>query len=517
MATYSHPGVYVEESLTPLSNMFSDPSEAAAAFVGVSPNGGPVGPTQVTSWNQFQTLFGGIRTAADDLSYAVYSFFANGGGGCYVVRAVNDDATAADLDLNGTQAVPAPVVTVTATAPGTWASDAGSASRVYVTVTPSANIPGRFNLIIEVGSDATLTGREQFVDLSMNQSDARYAVAIVNSPTVGSKYVSLTDLNPPGGVFDATLSPAAASKIPLTGGSDGTGTPNLQLAVERLDTVDRDFVVNVPAASSEVVTDVVTWAEGSGRHFVVVDVPKPVAGEDVFDSVIAQTTFADSVPNSSYAAVYGPWQYTADPTSRAGSMRLTAPGGAVVGQYLRTDSFRGVHKAPAGVGTALVGVVAPAFSYTNPQQDTLVNSGVNLIKAVPGAGVCIMGSRTQNSGFADKYVPVRRLLIAIKSALNSVTRFAIFENNDNELWDDLDEAVTSYLAQQYELGAFKGSSQEQAFYVLCDATNNTQADADAGIVNVEVGVALQYPAEFIVIRLGQTAAGASATDSLEEA
>lgn len=517
MTNYTRPGVYVEESLNPLSEIVNDPAESAAAFVGVVSAGGPVGPILITSWSQYQALYGGIANLNDDLAYAVYSFFANGGPGCYIVRALNTNATSASLSINGTQATPAPVLTVTANAPGIWASDPASVSRVFVTVQPTtATGVNRFDLIIEVGSGTLLAAREQFVDLTMDRNDPRYAPDVVNSPVVGSKYVSLANQIALGTAFAATLNPASTTKAPLTAGTDGTGTPDLVAATQRLDSVDRNLVVNVPGANATDTTSIVNWAVTSGRHFVVADVPKPASGETAAASVTAITAYADALPNVSQVAVYGPWIYLADPGSKAGAMRLTAPGGAVVGQYLRTDASRGVHKAPAGTQTVIAGAVSPYTTYTNAQMDTLASSQVNLIKTVPGSGVVIWGARTQGFGFPDRYVPVRRLLIALKSGLTSVTRFATFENNNEDLWSTTENVVDTYLQGLYDLGSFKGDSPDQAFYVICDATNNDQQDMDSGTLNVEVGVALANPAEFIVIRLGQTQAGTTATDSLEE-
>jgi len=51
---------------------------------------------------------------------------------------------------------------------------------------------------------------------------------------------------------------------------------------------------------------------------------------------------------------------------------------------------------------------------------------------------------------------------------------------------------------------------KQAFYVKVDATTTSFADIQNGRVNIEVGVALQYPSEFIVIKLGQITGNATA-------
>lgn len=515
MPTYSRPGVFIEEYLRPLSDLSVDPAESAAAFVGKT-SGGPVGPLLVTSWTQYQALFGNISTNNEDLAYAVYSFFENGGRGAYIVRAYNADATAADLTLTDGAGAPVEVLDVTASAPGVWASDPNSSARTFVTVRAGTSGSNRFDLLVEVGTGSYLAAQEQWVDLSMDPNDPRYVVDVVNSPVVGSKYVTVALATGYTYTPATPVIPVAVVKAPLTGGSDGTGTPDLVAATDRLDSVDRNLVVNVPGASETEVASVVSWAETSGRHFVVADVPKPTSGSETeTSSVTAMTDFADALPNSSHVAVYGPWIWVTDPGSRAGALRLTAPGGAVVGQFLRTDATRGVHKAPAGVQTSLSAAVAPFKNYTNVQQDTLAGSAVNLIRTIPGAGVAIMGARTQSNGYPDRYVPVRRLLVHLKTALADRSRFAVFEPNDADLWATIEEVLGSYLQTMYDLGAFKGDSPEQGFYVRCDETINSPATVDAGLVNIEVGVALKSPAEFIVIRLGQQEAGAVASDSLE--
>src|SRR5919202_5330897 len=85
MATaYLSPGVYVEE-VDRGSKPIEGVGTAVAAFIGFAEKG-PVGqPTLVTNWSQFQENFGGF-VKGGYLASAVYGYFNNGGGVCYVTR-----------------------------------------------------------------------------------------------------------------------------------------------------------------------------------------------------------------------------------------------------------------------------------------------------------------------------------------------------------------------------------------------------------------------------------------------
>ena len=120
------------------------------------------------------------------------------------------------------------------------------------------------------------------------------------------------------------------------------------------------------------------------------------------------------------------------------------------------------------------------------------------------AGIAVMGARTLlQDGTANKYVNMRRSLIYIKKRLRDLTEFAIFENNDERLWAQIRSSIIVFLNEYKNQGGLRGTTPAQAFFVKCDAENNSSAQIANGEVHIQVGVALQYPAEFIVIDLSQ--------------
>jgi phage tail sheath protein FI len=115
-----------------------------------------------------------------------------------------------------------------------------------------------------------------------------------------------------------------------------------------------------------------------------------------------------------------------------------------------------------------------------------------------------MGARTlKQDGTANKYVNMRRSLIYIRKQLKNLTEFAIFENNDEKLWAAIRTVIGSFLVEYKNQGGLRGARSADAFFIKCDAENNTAQSIANGEVHIQVGVALQYPAEFVVIDLSQ--------------
>ena len=160
----------------------------------------------------------------------------------------------------------------------------------------------------------------------------------------------------------------------------------------------------------------------------------------------------------------------------------------------------------AGIGANIQGVVAVEKSFSSAELDSMnaSTSPVNPIRQIPGAGLAVMGARTlKQDGTANKYVNMRRSLIYIRKNLKNLTEFAIFENNDEKLWAQIRTSLGAFLNEYRNQGGLRGANPAEAFFVKCDAENNTAQQIANGEVHIQVGVALQYPAEFIVIDLSQ--------------
>jgi phage tail sheath protein FI len=509
MTVYKRPGVYISETLTPLTQTVETPGASVAAFVGTNKQGGPLAPTLVSSWSQYVATYGSFGDTTDLLPFAVYAYFNNGGNAAYIVRAAASDAVAASVSLNDSETTPQATLKVSAISSGAWGN------QIHIDVAASASGGGRFDLYVYVGGTTTAFLKERFTEVSLNPADSRNAQALINSPVTGSSFIQVKSLL--NTTWDPTHAPAAQTGTALASGSDGTASVDLATATKALEVVEENLVLNLPGVSdATVLNPIIAWAETQGSVFVVVDGVKPTSADNAHSYALSlqnMSTGGSALTDSSYAAVYGPWLIVNDPaTAASGSARLLPPGGAVLGQYSRTDSSRGVQKPPAGVDTALRGVLDVQFRFSNDDQDTLNVAGINVIKSLPGTGFVIYGARTLSTDMPDRYVSVRRSLMLIKKGILDATRFAVFEPNDQVLWDQVSAVISQYLLTLMQTGVLAGSTPEQAYFVVCDSSNNTGTSVANGVVNISVGVALETPAEFIVISIGQYSGGSSATE-----
>jgi phage tail sheath protein FI len=203
-----------------------------------------------------------------------------------------------------------------------------------------------------------------------------------------------------------------------------------------------------------------------------------------------------------HAAVYWPRLRGA---SRTGAID---PCGTVAGIMARTDTRRGVWKAPAGVEAATLGARGFEHAMSDPENGVINPQAVNALRQFASGGV-VWGARTMagfdNSGSEYNYVPVRRTALFLQESLYRGLQFAVFEPNDEPLWAQIRLAAGAFMHNLFRQGAFQGAKASDAYLVRCDETTTTQNDINLGRVNVLVGFAPLKPAEFVVLTVRQLA------------
>jgi len=123
------------------------------------------------------------------------------------------------------------------------------------------------------------------------------------------------------------------------------------------------------------------------------------------------------------------------------------------------------------------------------------------------AGIRLTAARTLSRLPEFRQLSVRRLLTMIKRALEQQMQWVVFEPNNSSLRLEVRFMIQNYLRQLFRIGAFRGATENEAFFVVCDDTNNSRATMDEGKLIVDIGVAPAEPLEFIVLRLARDADG----------
>lgn len=231
----------------------------------------------------------------------------------------------------------------------------------------------------------------------------------------------------------------------------------------------------------------------------------PPPGTDTLDEASAWLDgIAAAGLRSPNSVAYYPRLRVPDPTND-GRLFEVAPSGTLAGVWARTDGESGVWQAPAGTTASLRGVPELTQRLSDPQNGVLNPAGLNALRSFDIPGNIAWGARTLMG--ADllasdwKYVPVRRTALFIESSLFDGLQWAVFKPNADPLWLEIRGAVTAFMQGLFRQGAFKGTSPREAYIVRCGSDTTTQADINAGIVNVFIGFAPLQPAEFVVVSL----------------
>ncbi len=223
-------------------------------------------------------------------------------------------------------------------------------------------------------------------------------------------------------------------------------------------------------------------------------------------SEIQPTDFGIEGEPGCNAAVYFPRVVEADSLNQNRPTVMPACG-AIAGVFARTDDSRGVWKAPAGMDAGISGILQLEINLIEEQSGILNPLGINCLRSLPTIGTVIWGARTLRGAdvFSDdyKYVPVRRLALFIEESIDRGTKWAVFEPNDETLWEQIRRSVADFMQNLFRQGAFQGITPDEAYFVRCDDSTITPEDIEQERINITVGFAPLKPAEYVLIQIQQ--------------
>jgi phage tail sheath protein FI len=369
------------------------------------------------------------------------------------------------------------------------------------------------------------TVNESFRGLTLdNTTPYYYATAIAN----GSSLLSVPFLPvivPPALPSDqSTQDPSTMPVAPdgltviLANGTDGAyplpsdfvGTdsgPGNRTGVQALIDASEISIIAAPGITDQIVQgELIIQCETLLYRFAILDpAPSATGGTPAISDIQAQRNLYDTY----YAAIYYPRIVVSDPLS--GNPLTISPSGHMAGIYAQTDATRGVWKAPANV--VINGILSLETKLSKNDQDVLNPEpyNINALRdfTAQGRGLRVYGARCITSNTEWMYINVRRLFIFIEASLDLGTQWAVFEPNDQQLWNRLIQSVSSFLTTIWQQGGLMGATADQAFFVKCGYDTMSSDDLENGRLIMLVGIAPVFPAEFVIIRIGQWAGGSS--------
>lgn len=235
-----------------------------------------------------------------------------------------------------------------------------------------------------------------------------------------------------------------------------------------------------------------------GDRFIILSTPVGKSPQEAVDWFRY-----DLLRFSDYAALYWPWIKVADPLAN-NRPKLIPPLGHIAGIYARTDSTRNVAKAPGGtIDGQLNFLLGLEYVSSQGERDLLYPNKINPLASGTNIGNAVWGVRTISANAAWRYINVRRLFMFLEKSVYNSTFWAVFEPNGGLLWSKISTSLGSFLLNLFNQGYFAGTTPSQAFFVICDDSNNDQSSIDSGSVVCDIGVAPSKPAEFVRFRFAQ--------------
>lgn len=538
MPEYLSPGVYVEEVSTgpkPIEGV----STSVAGFLGPTERG-PEEIRYVTSWLEFTRWYGGhLGTDKSFMSYAVQGFFDNGGKRCFIGRVIDTTTTAVPSTLPpgaDTASIFAygrgvwgdhvfvRIVAASKALQGAGTSTGNNLARDWVRVQVlyfRDEIPADGSFVDPFAKPDPVGDRlkrkpdvvEDFDDLSLDRTASNSLLTVVN---MGSRLIRIAPNTVAGSVLKLTISQnftrltggvggnqpivddyvGDLEPIRLNGNDDLMGRGRGLLA---MDTIDGVSLLMAPdqAKLDDLTQKIITSSETLKDRFAVLSTPR------IFDPKSPNLKF-----DTTYGALYHPWIWVYDPVTR--DDQLVPPTGHVAGIIARTDIEQGVFKAPANA--TVVGAKELAAPLPKGVQDLLNPIGVNCIRDFrsDGRGIRLWGARTMSSDPEWKYVNVRRLFLYIEESIDEGTQWVVFEGNNEVTWGRVVRSISGFLRTIWRAGGLFGSKPEEAFFVRCDRTTMDEDDIQNGRLVCQIGICPVRPAEFVIFRIGQKTADASA-------
>jgi hypothetical protein len=553
--TLISPGVLAREN--DISFIAPAALEAGAAIIGPTVKGPVEEPTLVTSYGEYQRIFGTTFTSGSTkqeflTSLAVKSYFGQGGNSVLVARVVTGSFTAAS---NSTIAAATGSITdpftLTTLGKGALYNNSGSQTadgslplgtddNVRFEITNVNNAKGTFSLLVRQGDDQTKNKiiLETFNDLSLDPNSADYIESRIGNQTksVGtdgsakyisvsgeyvnkSKYISVSAVNNPTLNYldnDGNVRVGSASgSLPIAQSGSFAGATgenvvggdnyfsNINVRSQGLTSGNYTNMISVLENKDEYVFNIIstpglTYRDHSTTLDSIISLAESrgdtIAVVDLERYGVGVSDVTGRAANLNSSYAAAYWPYL-QMQSGTGKNEFVPASVVIPGVYAFTDGAAAPWFAPAGLTRGgIPNVIQAERKLTRSQRDSLYNSNVNPIATFPGSGISVFGQKTlQKKPSALDRVNVRRLLIELKKFVGDVSRTLVFEQNTNVTRNRFLAQVNPYLTSVVEQQGL------YAYRVVMDDTNNTADVIDRNQLIGQIFIQPAKTVEFVVL------------------
>ena len=553
--TLISPGVLAREN--DISFIAPAALEAGAAIIGPTVKGPVEEPTLVTSYGEYQRIFGTTFTSGSTkqeflTSLAVKSYFGQGGNSVLVARVVTGSFTAA---TNSTIAAATGSITdpftLTTLGKGALYNNSGSQTadgslplgtddNVRYEITNVNNAKGTFSLLVRQGDDQTKNKiiLETFNDLSLDPNSADYIESRIGNQTksVGtdgsskyisvsgeyvnkSKYIRVSAVNNPTlnyldndgnvrvGSASGSLPIAQSGSFAGATGENVVGGDNyfssINVRSQGLTAGNYSDMISVLGNKDEYVFNIIstpglTYRDHSTTLDSVISLAETrgdaIAVVDLERYGVGVSDVTGRAANLNSSYAASYWPYL-QMQSGTGKNEFVPASVVIPGVYAFTDGAAAPWFAPAGLTRGgIPNVIQAERKLTRSQRDSLYNANVNPIATFPGSGISVFGQKTlQKKPSALDRVNVRRLLIELKKFVGDVSRTLVFEQNTNVTRNRFLAQVNPYLTSVVEQQGL------YAYRVVMDDTNNTADVIDRNQLIGQIFIQPAKTVEFVVL------------------
>lgn len=273
-----------------------------------------------------------------------------------------------------------------------------------------------------------------------------------------------------------------------------------------------DSIAASPGQVLAIQHEVLAYCERMGDRFAILDAPRSLLeSSGIVHLEAGSSGLGLPLSPNGVGAIYAPWIGLSG-GGTDGSVRMVPPCGHVAGVYARTDRLVGPHQSPANA--VIEGAVDLAIDVSDTAQSRANDLGVNCLRSLPGRGIRVWGARTLSSRPGWRYVNVRRIFLTLTRWLEVTMTDLVMEPNNESTWAKIRYRINAYCGELMKRGALAGSDANEAYVVKCDAETNPPEVRERGMLVTEIGLAAVVPAEFIFVRVTQSANGTAATPML---